>query len=265
MNLKELETSEYLMRIVVDEISKGGQIADKARLDVKISRWSTYNEYLTNGVNDEILHKAQNYATKNGEINILEAGKYIINQELVNSYPKSLEYAKNKDVLKLVMDMSDKSKACEYLCKFSSYSDMSASEKTKILEILKHFDTSDDIDKEILRIICENNYSKVDTTVKSKINSGGKTVDATITANAKQEIMDYYKFPGYLEFLPAFERALSTHTTAKGNSGIKIFGSNNNAQVYEMEIKIKFKNSAARLVSTNNDYVFDKFIPLGLH
>ena len=52
--------------------------------------------------------------------------------------------------------------------------------------------------------------------------------------------MEYFKFPDYLDFLPAFERALSTHTTAKGNSGIKIFGSNNNAQVYEMEIKIKF-------------------------
>ena len=263
-NIEELKISDFLLNTVMGEVSKG-KITNKARLDSKISRWSTYNEYLTNDIQDDILKEAQAYATKDGKIDIFEAGKYIMNREMINTYPRSLEYAKNKEILQLAANISSKEKACEYLCKFDSYNDMPVVEKTKILEILKHFNTSDDIDKEMLRIICENHYSKVDTTTKSVINSGGKSVDATITSNAKQEIMDYYKFPAYLEYLSAFERALSTHTSAKGNSGIKIFGSNNNAQIYEMEIKIKFKNSVARLVSTNNNYIFDKFIPLGLH
>ena len=44
-------------------------------------------------------------------------------------------------------------KKSEYLCKFDSYNDMLPAEKTKILEILKHFDISDDVENIIFTTI----------------------------------------------------------------------------------------------------------------
>ena len=66
-----------------------------------------------------------------------------------------------------------------------------------------------------------------------------------------------------MEYLQAFEEALTTIAPARGASGVKLTGSNNKAIQHKMEVKIKGHDD--RLFSSNNNYVFDIFSPKGMH
>lgn len=92
---------------------------------------------------------------------------------------------------------------------------------------------------------------------------GSETIETAISANAKQQILDKYKFPICLEYMRGFEEALSSFASARGASGIKKTGSNNNALEYKMELKLKGHDD--RLFSSQNNYIFDIYSSRGLH
>lgn len=79
------------------------------------------------------------------------------------------------------------------------------------------FDTKDTVEKFMLKNIIENEYAQNDTTSEIKI-SENSTIEATISARAKQQILYKYKFPLCLDFLADFEDALSSFAAQRGSS-----------------------------------------------
>ena len=90
-----------------------------------------------------------------------------------------------------------------------------------------------------------------------------EVVESTFHPNAKQQIIDKYRYPVCMEYLQAFEEALATVAPTRGASGIKVIGSNNKAIQYKIEVKIKGHDD--RLFSSQNNYIFDIFSPKGMH
>ena len=172
----------------------------------------------------------------------------------------------NPDVLAKVMEKALYSKdvAIEALCKYDDYQDLSEADKTKILKILEIFDIKSSTDKAVLKNIVENEYANTDTKVLSRMKeNSGKNVTAYFAHEAKQQIIDKYKFPICLEYLAGFEDALSMFATERGTSGIKLTTKNNKSQEYAMEVKLMGHDD--RLFSSKNDYRFDVFSEKGLH
>ena len=229
-------------------------------------RWDTFNTYRTSNADSEIFKNAIKYGKQpDGSINTDLAGKYIINAEIVESYPESKDIAKYPEVLSKVMDsLDDKNSAIEYLCKFDSYIDMNDSEKSKLKSFINLFNVKDSIEKIFLKFIIENEYVKVDTVLQTNVHeNSGETVESKICTSAKQAIIDKYKFPTCIEYLEGFEEALSSYASEKGTSGIKKTTRNNKSAEYKKELKLMGHDD--RLFSSNGDNCFDVFSEKGLH
>ena len=107
-------------------------------------------------------------------------------------------------------------------------------------------------------------YAKSETKVLTRLNDkGDDVVESTFHPNAKQAIIDKYRYPVCMDYLQAFEEALASVAPNKAASGVKITGSNNKALEHKMEVKIK--GYTDRLFSSKNNYVFDIFSEKGLH
>ena len=115
------------------------------------------------------------------------------------------------------------------------------------------------------KYIIENDYITSDTKVLTTIHNGtsDETIPAEILAPAKQQIYNKYKYPTCIQYMAAFEDALSSFARATGTSGIKMTGRNNKTIEYKMELKIKGYDD--RLFSSRNDYRFDIFSDRGMH
>ena len=108
----------------------------------------------------------------------------------------------------------------------------------------------------------ENDYINTDTVSQVILNDTDKT-NATISARAKRQILEKYKFPRCIEFMYGFEKALTTISSDKGTSGIKKITKNNKAMEYKMELKLI--NHDDRIFASKEDYYFDVFSDKGLH
>lgn len=262
---KTLERANYLNNLIFSIADKKDGNLNKAFFESQILRWDTYNQYEASG--DALFIEAQNYAKKQaGEIDINRAGQYIINMNLLNNYPKCVDYHKYGVVIQRIMEKvgCDKTIAVEYLNKFDEYLELEADEKSQLANILNIFSIKDSVDKSILKYVIENDYVNIDTTVTISFNNSGvKNTLAAICASAKQQVLDKYKFPGCLPYLLGFEEALSSVANTTGSSGIKQTGRNNNALAYKMELKLAGQNN--RLFSSKNDFRFDIFSEKGLH
>ena len=227
----------------------------------ELTRWKKYNDYKKEHINDDLLEKAKLYSQdKKGNIDYDKAGKYLINYEAVETYPQSFEYARNRDAAEKIMKnfANDKDKAVEYLCKYDDYLDLTETEKTKISNILKIFDKKDPMDKSMLKDIIENEYVKSPTTEWAQMSeTGSKKVKATIAPKAKEEILEYYKFPKCLGYFNLFECALPQFAAERNSAGIKKIDKN----FYELKIT----GHDDRLIAKNGVYYFDKFDETGLH
>lgn len=259
------EDAEFIINTVRNNIN--GDSANTNKLEANIIRWDTYKFYKNYEKNNPILIKAVEFAKEaDGSTNIDKAGKYIINTELVENYPQSLELVKTPEIFTKIMEKSgyDTENAVKYLCKYDDYQDLNINEKTYLSELFKIFDTKDNIDKILLRFIIENDYIKTDTTIASIINDkGSESINATINSKAKQQIYNKYKYPICVDYLKYFEDALSSFAGATGESGIKLMGRNNKALEHRIELKLKGHDD--RLFSSRNDYYFDIFSDKGLH
>lgn len=265
LDKKAIDDAEFIIKTIQNNINSDS--VNISKLEANIMRWDTYKFYKNNEISNPIFKNAVKFAQEqDGSINIDKAGKYIINAELVENYPQSLEIVKNPEIFTKIMDKTggNKEAAVKYLCKYDDYQDLAPEEKTYISELLNIFDPKDNIEKTLLKHIIENDYINSDTNVLTNIyENSSKSIKATIGAKAKQAIVNKYRYPVCLEYLKGFEDALYSFAGATGESGIKQMGRNNKTLEYKIELKLKGHDD--RLFSSKNDYYFDIFSDKGLH
>lgn len=257
---KSVENSEFLIELINKNIEN-----NKNEVKNKLKNWDTYNYYKLNDPKSEILQKAEKYAlNKDGSIDNDRAGRYLKNAETVMNKSQSLDYLPDGDIISEIIERSsNEDAAIEYLCKYDEYKELSDSDKTHLLKYVDKFNLKDNVDKFILKNIIENDYVNTDTKSVVKQNETTNKVEATISANAKKQIMEKYMFPGCVEFMTGFEDALSSIATEYGSSGIKKTGTNNKALEYKFELKLIGHDD--RLFAVDNKYYFDIFSDRGLH
>lgn len=264
-----LENTNFIINIINKNLDPANKhVINKPKLEANILRWDTYNYYKTNDIKNPIYLKAIEFAkSENGNIDIDKAGQYIINSEIIDNYPQSMEFVNNPEIITKIIDRTESNKedAIKYLCKYDSYQyDLTENEKTSLSNILNIFDSKDPVEKILLRDIIENDYINTDTSVLTNIHdTSDKNIRATISSKAKKQILNKYKYPVCIDYLKAFEDALSSFATEKGTSGIKKTNRNNKNIEYKMELKIM--GYQERLFSSNNDYYFDIFSEKGFH
>lgn len=264
---REIERAQYIIDVVNDVVSSAkGRPINKAKIEASITRWDTFNFYRESDLEAPIYQRALVFAKRaDGSIDVDRAGQYIINSELVETYPQSKSFAQHPEVLEKIMErVSSKDKAIEYLFKFDDYTTLPASDKTKLTILNDIFDSNDPIQKQLFKYVVEGDYASSETKILTRLNDkGDEVVESTFHPNAKRQIIEKYKYPLCLEYLQAFEEALTTIAPTRGASGIKLTGSNNKAIQYKIEVKIKGHDD--RLFSSQNNYIFDIFSPKGMH
>lgn len=105
------------------------------------------------------------------------------------------------------------------------------------------------------------NYTNVNTELVYKNN--GVKIPVTFAKEAKKEIYDRYNYPKCIDYLLAFERAMTRSANNTGASGLKHLGSNSE-NVTGFEVKIAMDKY--RIYSSeDNPYYFDKYDFYGLH
>ena len=228
-----------------------------------LTRWEIYHEYSKTDANAEEYIEAVNYGKNFPTEFDQRAGQYLLNRELVETYPTSAKIATNPVIFSKIMERfaNNKDLATIYLCKYEDYALMNDNEKGSILNLLKHFDYKNYDDRIILKNIIEEDYINNETILKA--NENGQDLKVAIAPKAKKAILDKYKFPGCMDLFVSFEEALSMRARETGTAGIKKTGANNDALDYKMEVKIKGRTD--RLFSSKNDYVFDIYSERGLH
>ena len=255
------ENAEFIIKTI-----ESSELANVDSLKTKIKNWDTYKSYKSADPNSEIFQKALAYArTPDGGIEEQNAGRFLVNSSIVMNAPQSYDYleGKEKDLIKNIIERSDSADdAIKYLCKYSEYKELGAYEKSHLQSYIDNFNIKDSVEKYILKNIIENDYINTDTTSKVELNDTD-TTEATISSKAKKQILDKYMFPGCLEFMYAFEKALTNVSGDWGTSGIKKITKNNKALEYRMELKLV--NHDDRLFASEKDYYFDVFSDKGLH
>jgi len=259
----ELENAQNLIKLITELIPKDSKTPfNKIQTDARIRRWDAYTAYKTENAGNPVFIKALQYANENGQTNIQKAGQYIINSEIVQLYPQSLEFAVNPEILTKIIN-SGTDDAAKYLCKYEDYKDAVSDGNNILARFIGLFNLKDTTDKTILKYIIENDYITAGTTRSLSVADGGKPIPVTIASKAKLQIADKYKFPVCLKYFTEFEDAMTMYAGEKGSSGVKLTGKNNKSTKYKMELKITGEND--RLFSSKNDYYFDIFDDVGLH
>ena len=266
LDKKELETADKVIELITKNYDSNTKKFNISKVETDITRWNKYYEYSEIEPDSKKLELAKKYALNNdGTIDTNKAGKYLINAEALDAYPQSIDFARNKDLFKLTVENSGKNPdtIIKNLCKYDDYLDLEDSQKSFIKEILNIFDIKNDLDKNIIKYIIENEYINKDTKNWATLDEkGSKKILATISKKAKHELIDKYKFPQCVEFFEAFEDALTQFATTRGTSGIKHLGRNNKnmKNVY----KLKIMGHDDRLIAYNG-YYFDEYSPTGFH
>ena len=151
-----VENARFIIQLIKNNLAEnGGKFVDKSRLETSITRWDTFNLYKTNDADNPVFKKAVSlYTNESGVLDIDKAGRYIVNSEIVNNYPMSSDFVKNKEVLELIMTRNamDKGEAVKYLCKFDEYNDLTQYEKTRVSRFADVFNLKDNTEKASFKI-----------------------------------------------------------------------------------------------------------------
>lgn len=261
----QIGRADFLVKLINKHI-KSNENSEVSQLEYSVKCWDKYYQQLNSGSEAQLFEEAKKYGKKDGELDVIKAGQYLLNAEIVELYPDSLEEFEYPELLTKIMEKTnnDNDKAIKYLCKLSDYELLSSQEQVFISEFIHLFDLKDNIDKIILKHIIENHYIYQDSTLPV-IENGGELSNqkATIAAAAKQSILEEKNFPNYIDLFINFENALPNFARAKGESGIKLIGRNDKTVEYKVELKIS--RYLDRLFSSNNDLYFDIYSEKGLH
>lgn len=262
-----IENVDYICDKLTENLKGNGVLKGKERLESTLLSWDTYNFYKDCDGGKEIIANAETallheYGSSSPEL----IGQYLLCNDIIEDYPKSMNYYKQPELLERIIEKADgdKTLAKLYLAKYEDYLVWEDSEKSQLTELLAHFDNKNPVGKMILKQVMEDDYINLETTAQVDFNGNGKNlVTAKIASNVKQEIMDKYKFPVCINYLVAFEEALSKVAASSDSAGIKQTGTNNQQLQYKMELKVNAYRD--RLFSSNNDYNFDVYSEKGLH
>ena len=262
LDSQNIETAKRVIKMINESLALG----DAKKINTRILRLEMLDNLRNKEHNNEKLASAFNYA-KDFELNNRDerAGQYLLNRNIIENYPDSMELFTNKDILERIVDKlgSDVDAASIALCKYEDYLDLGQDNRSSILNLIDIFDIKNSIDKVVLKDVIENDYINSDTIYHTKNDSKQEDVKTVILSKCKKEIYEKYKFPNCVDYFKAFELAMRTCAAEKGFAGIKKTGLNNNSIDYKMELKIK--NYTDRLFSSKNDYVFDIYSEKGLH
>lgn len=256
------ETAMSTTKKIIERINNSLTLKDKNKIRTQLLRWEIYDDYLNNNRNSLSFSNANIYAQNfKKEEKETKIGQYLINREIIENYPDSTEmYLRPKILEKVIGKFGDnKDIATILLCKYEDYISLEKGERQSINSILRIFDEQNINNKFLLKEIIENDYINTDT---SAYNTGVSSY-ATISAKAKKEIFEKYKFPNCIALFESFENALTSNASLYGTAGIKKTGSNNNSLEYKMELKIM--GYPDRLFSSQNNYYFDIYSERGLH
>ena len=267
LNDASIANAEYLYGLITSYLKEGDVISQKAKLEVTLQRWDTYNFYKEDSVGQEIIEDAElKIMHVYGDCSPERIGQYLLSMDIIEDYPKSKNYYKYPEILDKIMEKSvgDRDVAIMTLSKYEDYLAQDNVEKAKLINLVQIFDSKHPVEKFVLKHIVENEYIDVETEAQVDFSGSGKNlVTAKISPNVKQEIIDKYKFPVCLNYLVAFEEALSKVAASSDSAGIKQTGTNNQQLKYKMELKVNAYRD--RLFSSNNDYNFDVYSEKGLH
>ena len=239
-------SDKYQNEITIDETIKDG---------LKNTETTQHEEFVLN--DDEITELFEDF---NDLFNLSDKrdriGQYLLNRHLIETFPESKILAPNPTILEKIMkEFGDNlDQATIQLCKYEDYCNLSESEKSSILDILKIYNYNDENDKVVLKYIIENDYINKDTSIV--IERGNTTQERTICDSAKQGLFNKYKFPNSMKFFEKFELALPLDAPFRHAPGVKKI---NDA------LELKISGHDDRLVSENGDYRFNKFDPTGFH
>lgn len=266
LDIKATTKAKFIVETILKCADENGKIPNKQKLETTFVRWDTYNYYRQKDKQSPIFQEAINFAKQpDGSHNIDLAGQYLINYEIVENYPESLQYFQNPSLLQKIMERAgeDKELALESLIKYDTYK--SDIDKNKITEILKLFNPKGNIDKILLKEIIEQDYINVDTTDYINFNEGATKIaqKVVIASQAKKQIFEKYMFPNCISYLQWFEDSMTSVASSTGASGIKQIGKNDQSLLYKMELKLV--GVPDRLFSSKNDYCFDIYSDRGLH
>lgn len=192
-----------------------------------------------------------------------KAGQYILKRNVIEGYPESKDLVPYPKMLEKIMQNfgGNKNLATELLCKYHDYYVLKDEEKSFIANIMKIFDLRKQEDKVILKDIIENDFINSDTSIW--VAEGNVPKARTIASTAKQELYDKYRFPNSVLYFEKFEDALPLNARSENSSGVKKTDRNNKKALYKAEVKIMGHDD--RLVTDNNDYYFNHFLPGGMH
>lgn len=235
-----------------------------AKIKNTVKNWDTYYYYKDNERNNPYFIKAKEFAKKqDGSVDLNKAGMYLNCAATAANGAQNIESAEKKSFIQEIIDRSSSlDTAIEYLCKYAEYEELPADTKSHLCDFVDMFNRKDNVEKFILKYIIENDYINSDTVSPAKINDND-TVDVTIAANAKKQILEKYKYPRCLDFMYDFEKFMTTLATDKGSSGIKKITRGNKTMDYKMELKLV--NHDDRLLASKKDYYFDEFLAKGFH
>ena len=260
------EHANFIIKLIREHLSPdSGEISNKLKLEECLSRWNAFNHYQSKNPNSNVFKKALKIATKeDGSVDIDKAGQYILNFEKVDSYPDSLEFVLEPEILRKIMEKTDTpDDAIRYLSRFDDYITLPETEKSKLSTVSEMFNIKDPLDKIILKHIIENDYINSNTSILTKVHErSADTFESIFASSAKQQLLEEIPYPACIDYFKGFETALSITTSSDGRMGIKRLN-NNDALAHKMEVKLK--GVLARLFSSKNDYVFDIFSKDGLH
>ena len=190
-------------------------------------------------------------------------GQYILNRNVVESYPESKDLVPYPHILDKIMQNcgDDKNLATELLCKYHDYYNLDSRAKSFIANILKIFDLKDNNVKFLIKEIIETDFINSDTYIYVEEDKVPKK--RTIASTAKKEIYDKHFFPGSMFYFEKFEYALPLKARSKNSSGVKKVDRNNEKAIYKTEVKIAGYDD--RLVADNDEYYFNHYLPGGIH